>query len=312
MQTTIDATYSKRGISRRDILRGFVSAGVAVAASRVAFGSQLAQPAPAPVRFALLGDWGSGDAAQMAIGERMAAVHGRTPFDLVVTAGDNIYPNGAADKFASHFERPFEGLLTRRVPFYACFGNHDVREGAQAQLRYPLFNMNGNNFYSFTRGDNLVEFFMLDTNLMDSRQLAWLDGALARSTARWKVPVFHHAIYSSGAKHGSDTDLRKLLEPAFVRHGVRVAFSGHDHIYQRTTVQQGVQYFVSGAGGKIRKGNLEYDALVAKGYDEASHFMVLEVDDTKFSFRAVTSAGETVDEGTIAATSTETGKAAAA
>src|SRR4029079_10971607 len=107
------------------------------------------------------------------------------------------------------------------------------------------------------------------------------------STAAWKVPVFHHPIYSSGKAHGSDTSLRKVLEPVLVRHNVKVAFSGHDHVYQRVTPQQGVQYFVSGAGGKIREGDLNRDGLVAAGYDADSHFMLLEADATRFAFKAV-------------------------
>jgi len=219
---------------------------------------------------------------------------------MVVTAGDNIYPNGGADKFRSNFERPFEGLIKGNVPFHASLGNHDVKSGEQAQLQYPLFNMNGKNYYSFTKGDGLIELFMLDSNLMDARQIAWLESALAKSTATWKIPVFHHPIYSSG-RHGSDLDLRKVLEPIFVRNGVRVAFSGHDHIYQRVALQQGVQYFVTGAGGKIRKGDLGTDSLIAKGFDDDSHFMLLEADANSFSFRAIAASGSTVDEGRILA-----------
>src|SRR6185369_696999 len=111
-----------------------------------------------------------------------------------------------------------------------------------------------------------VEFFMLDSNDMDARQVTWLDSALQKSPAIWKIPVFHHPIYSSGS-HGSDVALRKVVEPIFVQRGVKVAFSGHDHIYQRVTPQQGVQYFVSGAGGKIREGDInKKDSIVAMGY----------------------------------------------
>jgi acid phosphatase len=271
------------------------------AASRLSFAGEqsIADGLLKPVRFALLGDWGSGDASEMSIAERMLAAHVEKPLDLIVGAGDNIYPNGSADKFASNFERPFAELIKRRVSFHTCFGNHDVRAGADAQLRYPLFNMNGQRFRSVPVGGGTVEFFLLDSNDMDARQVAWLDSALDKSTAIWKVPVFHHPIYSSGS-HGSDTALRKVVEPIFVRHGVRVAFSGHDHIYQRVAPQQDVQYFVSGGGGKLREGDINRrDPLVAFGYDSDSHFMVIDADPVSFSYKAVNTRGETIDSGRI-------------
>jgi hypothetical protein len=288
-----------RPVSRRDVLKGMAAFGAAAVLGK--FAPTASAAAPKPVRFALLGDWGSGDDGEFAIAEKMLAAHHSKPLELVIGAGDNIYPNGSADHFGENFERPFEALIKERVPFHTCFGNHDVRSGADAQLRYPLFNMNGRNYYNLAKGDGTVEFFMLDSNDMDDRQLRWLEGALAASTAVWKVPVFHHPIYSSGKTHGASADLRKQIEPLFVRSGVKVAFSGHDHIYQRVTPQQGVQYFVSGAGGKIREGNLKRDSLVASGYDADSHFMTIEADATSLRFSAVNASGQQVDSGVVAA-----------
>src|SRR3982751_4926016 len=156
---------SRRGISRRDLLRGIGAVGVAAAASKFALADQgIGDSVLKPVRFALLGDWGSGDEAEMTIAERMTAAHVERPFDLIVGAGDNIYPNGSADKFAPNFERPFAELIKRKISFHTCFRNHDGRSGADAQLRYPLFNMNGNRFRNFTVGGGTVEFFLLDSN----------------------------------------------------------------------------------------------------------------------------------------------------
>ena len=289
------------GISRRDLLRGIGAIGVAAATSGMVSAGQIGNGVLKPVRFGLLGDWGSGDEGEMAIAERMVAAHEARPLDLIIGAGDNIYPNGAAEHFGNNFERPFAELIKRHVPFQTCFGNHDVRSGADAQLRYPLFNMNGQRFRSVPVGGGTAEFFMLDSNDMDGRQVSWLDTAMQKSTAVWKIPVFHHPIYSSGRAHGSDTGLRKLLEPIFVRNGVQVAFSGHDHIYQRVTLQQGVQYFVSGAGGKIREGDIKRDSLVAFGYDDDSHFMLIDADATTLSFSAINSQGQTIDSGKLIA-----------
>ena len=41
-------------------------------------------------------------------------------------------------------------------------------------------------------------------------------------------------------------DLRVALLPLFMKYGVNVVFSGHDHIYERLRPQEGITYFVSG------------------------------------------------------------------
>ena len=297
-----DDRPSEWRVSRRDVLRGIGAAAVTLGAAKAGLAkaaSITASTSTQPVRFALLGDWGDGEAGQFAIGERMAKEHAARKLDLIVSAGDNIYPNGAPEYFGEKFERPFAPVLEQGLPFYTVLGNHDVRKGASAQMRYPLFNMKGRSYYSVQAGNGTIELFMLDSNDFDARQAEWLDRMLGASTAMWKVPVFHHPIYSAG-RHGSDGGLRRKLEPILTRHRVAVAFSGHDHIYQRVVPQGGVQYFVSGAGGKIRKGDIDQrDRLVAKGYDDGTHFMVLEADSTSFRYAAVTASGERVDEGAI-------------
>lgn len=299
-----DEMTQQTQISRRDMLRSLaIAGGVATLATRSTFAwAETADPvgSVSPVRFALLGDWGNGDQSTIDIARQITAVHDKTRLDMVVTAGDNIYPNGSASSFQSYFEKPFETLLARGVPFHACLGNHDVRSGREAQEKYPLFGMGGRSYYSFTKGGGTIEVFVLDSNAMNPTQLTWLDGALARSTAVWKVAVLHHPPFSSGNKHGSDTAIRADVHPLFTRHGVQVVFSGHDHIYQRVTLQNDVQYFVSGAGGKIRVGDVNRkDKLVAAAYDDDSHFMVLEADARNFRFRAINAHGEVVDSGSV-------------
>ena len=248
----------------------------------------------------MMGDWGNGDDTSFQIAERMAAAHARTRLDMIVTAGDNIYPDGAAKRFGKCFERPYESLIRQGVQLHATLGNHDVREGADSQCRYPLFGMGGANYYKISKGEAL-DIFVLDTNDFDARQALWLERELKSSTATWKVPVFHHPLYSSGKTHGSDEALRRELEPILMSSGVRVAFSGHDHIYQRVKPQNGIQYFVTGAGGKVRPGDLRRDALVEVGYDDDGHFMLLEADANRFSFQAIDAAGKLIDSGELAA-----------
>lgn len=251
-------------------------------------------------RFVALGDTGTGGQGQLAVARRMAALHGEQPFDTVLLLGDNVYPSGDAADLPEKFERPYAELLRRGVRFHAVLGNHDVKNGRSAQTGYAPFNMGGRAYYSFAEANGLVEFFALDSNRMDETQAAWLDSALSASKARWKIAFLHHPPYSSGTKHGSSSNLRSVVEPLFVRHGVAAVFSGHDHVYERVKPQRGVQYFVSGAGGQLRRGNLDRRSpLFASGDDEVNSFIYVELTSDRLRFRALGADGRTLDEGSL-------------
>jgi predicted phosphodiesterase len=272
-----------------------ISAGALIKPSSI-----FCAPANDKIRFAVIGDWGTGDDDQAGIARQMFTSHQRSAFDFIVSAGDNVYPNGAGRYFRKNFELPFSDLLSNRINFYTVLGNHDVDAGRQDQCQYPLFNMCGKNYYKLEKGDGLVEFFMLDSTDFDSPQAAWLDSSLRASKAKWKIAVFHHPIYSSGKKHGSAVGLRKQLEPILTAHGVNVVFSGHDHIYERTRPQKGIQYFVTGAGGKTRRGDIDLaSSFRATSFDEDNHFMLIEIDDQQVGFQAISEAGIVIDSGAI-------------
>jgi 3',5'-cyclic AMP phosphodiesterase CpdA len=74
--------------------------------------------------------------------------------------------------------------------------------------------------------------------MLDKRQLEWIEKELAGSGSEWKIVYFHHPLYSSGARHGSDLTLRAVLEPLFVMYGVSVVLAGHDHFYERIKPQR--------------------------------------------------------------------------
>ena len=252
------------------------------------------------LRFAVIGDWGDGSDDQAALGKQMLSTYNKSSFDLVLASGDNIYPNGAARHFAKKFEEPFRGLLKNDVKFHTVFGNHDVEDGRHDQRQYPLFNMQGQHYYTLHRGNGLVDFFMLDTTDYDLAQAGWFDNELRTSTAKWKVVVMHHPLYSSGKKHGSSMKLRRKIEPLLTKYKVNVVFAGHDHIYERVKPQHGVQHFVTGAGGKLRHGNMDKGSTItAAGYDKDNHFMLIELDDRELSFKAISETGELIDSGAI-------------
>jgi calcineurin-like phosphoesterase family protein len=253
------------------------------------------------LRFIVFGDSGKGDTAQHELARMMTAHHWNQFYDTALMLGDNIYPDGNPEDIPAKFERPYAELLRRGVSFHAVLGNHDVKKGRESQLNYRNFNMGGRAYYSFTKGDGLVEFFALDSNRFDFLQRRWLEEALQASQAKWKIALFHHPLYSSADRHGSDFHLRVELEPLLIKYGVDAAFSGHDHVYERTKPQQGVQYFTSGAGAKTRRGDLQRDTpFFASGADETSSFMSVELTPERFSFKAINIAGREIDSGELA------------
>jgi predicted MPP superfamily phosphohydrolase len=246
------------------------------------------------VKFAVIGDMGTGQPPQYQIADQMVNLRKKFAFDFVVTLGDNLYGSQKPEDFVTKFERPYKTLLDDGVKFYASLGNHD----AQNNRFYKPWNMNGERYYSYTKKN--VKFFVLDSDYIDPKQLQWLESELKGSTEDWKIAYFHHPMYSSGGTHGSETDLRRTLEPLFVKYGVNVAMSGHDHIYERIKPQKGVYYFVAGSGGQLRPGDLHRSAITAAGYDQDQSFMLVEIDGDTFSYEAVTRAGKTVDAGSFA------------
>src|SRR5215204_355488 len=246
------------------------------------------------LRFAVIGDTGTGTSKQHDIGEMMVQYRAVFPFDFVLMMGDNMYGGETPRDFEKKFSEPYKKLLDAKVKFYAALGNHDLA----LQVNYENFNMNGKEYYRFKK-DN-VAFYALNSNYMDKKQVAWLESELAKDTSEWKVCFMHHAPYSSAKKHGSDSQLREVVEPIFLKYGVDVVLTGHDHIYERTKPQKGIYYFVSGAGGKIRSGDVkDRSPLTEKAYDRDLHFMLFEVVGDKMHFQAISRTGETIDTGVI-------------
>jgi hypothetical protein len=93
--------------------------------------------------------------------------------------------------------------------------------------------------------------------------------------------------------------MRVLLEPLFVKYGVNVVFSGHDHVYERIKPQKGIYYFISGAGGKLRPGDVKASGLTEKAFDQDLNFMMVEIVDDQMHFQVVTRTGKTIDSGVL-------------
>jgi predicted phosphodiesterase len=257
------------------------------------------------VRFAVIGDTGTASTAQYDVGKQMIAFRTKFPFDFVIMVGDNIYSGtGSAQDFKTKFEQPYAQLLTDKVKFYAALGNHDN----PTESSYKDWNMGGQRYYTWRAspgglakiGSPGVRFFALDSNYMDKPQLDWLESELKKSSSEWKIAFFHHPLYSSGKTHGSALDLRQQLEPLFMKYGVSLVFAGHDHFYERIKVQNGIYHWVCGAGGSLRKNNIDRGTgLTEVGFDTDYSFMLVEIDGADMYFQALSRTGQTIDSGVV-------------
>src|SRR5215469_585636 len=245
------------------------------------------------VRFAVIGDSGTGKPEQFEVAKEMEACRSKTSFDFVLMLGDNIYGGKSQRDFEEKFEAPYKPLLDAGVKFYAAIGNHDDPN----ERLYKPFNMGGSRYYSFKKGN--ATFFALDSNYMDAQQIDWLEHQLAITSTPWKVCFFHHPLYSEGKFHGPDLDLRAHLTPIFQKYGVNLVSSGHEHIYDRIKPENGTYYFVLGNSGELRYHNLRPAPEMAVGFDTDRDFLLGEIDGDKFHFQAITRTGQVIDSGTL-------------
>lgn len=263
--------------TRRTLLQG-LAATTAAALTPRAF-ARTADPAFA---FLTVGDWGrDGTQHQQDVANRMGEVAQRIGSRFVVSVGDNFYDNGVQTVHDAQWRTSFEDVYkapSLQKPWYVALGNHDYRGNPQAQVDYTAtsrrWRMPQRYFaQSFTARDGqTIDLFVIDTSPMVKRydsarenavlranvesqnapaQLRWLDSALARSRAAWKIVASHHPVFSGGSGHGSTPELIADVKPFLERHGVQLFLSGHDHDLQHIVVGP-VTYVCTGAGSETR------------------------------------------------------------
>ena len=253
-----------------------------------------ASTAPSPgvgSSFIVFADSGSGKRTQY----RLARVMNRYPTDLILHAGDLVYPEGEARDYHKKFFRPYRALISH-VPFYPVLGNHDIRtDNGRPFLDTFSLPANGppsveaERCYWFDYGD--ARFVGLDSNL-DGEVLSTAVAPLLReiletSSNMWRFVFFHHPPWAGGSRE-PDAKIRDALVPAIEAGGADVVFCAHNHLYERThpmlagriAPSSGVVYVTSAAGGK---------SLHEEENTEAPYLAAFN--DTKYSFTWVHVAG---------------------
>jgi tartrate-resistant acid phosphatase type 5 len=259
-------------------------------------------PTPVPtVRFAVIGDYGRAGDPLAAV----AALVDSWQVDFIITTGDNNYPLGEAstidENIGQYFHAyiyPYQGEYGPGAEvnrFFPSMGNHDwYSQNGQPYLDY--FTLPGNERYYDFQWD-FIHFFVLSSDWQEpdgiskrSAQAAWLQEALAASTAPWKVIYFHHAPYASG--YHRDT---AYMQWPFKEWGADVVLSGHDHIYERLLIN-GLTYFVNGLGGGARYAITAPHTGSQVRYQARHGAMLVEATPTQMTFQFIDIDGDIIDE----------------
>ena len=268
---------------------------------------------------------------QREIGE--ALQHAVDTYDVrfVLTTGDNIYAGKRLlglpidhgdedDDWFFTFYQPYRYFLNR-VPFYPCIGNHDTAESEDHDDRDQVLDnfflrermatdeatgkasLDPGLFYRVRYGRD-IELICLDTSkesfftrgrLFDHPEhQAFLDESFKIAEddhIKWRIPFCHHPPYSAGPRHHNTREMGRLVEK-FRASRVRAMFCGHEHNFQHSRAD-GIDYFVTGAAGKLRRGrpNAFEDAHTVS-WSDTPHFLLVRIDGDRMSVRAI---GEMVD-----------------
>lgn len=213
-------------------------------------------PQQEALRFIAFGDSGAEGDSQLKVAAAMRSQHQQRPFDLGITLGDNFYEFGAATPHDERWVSQWEGMYSPLgIEIYAAMGNHDWvhPDSPAAETIYTLHSKSWRmpaTYYSFTAG--AVQFFALDTGpgndgVLLEKELLWLQGVLAASTARWKIVYAHHPLF--GASHEVSPAFRDRVLPLLRAGKVDAYLAGHQHLLAHFRSEDGIEFFTAGGGG---------------------------------------------------------------
>lgn len=307
-------------ITRRHFVGGALAASASVAVGRQSIG----RPKSSDLNFLIIGDWGdSGSVGQRRVAAAMKNATSYAPPRFVASVGDNFYPRGVNDPideaWLNSYERVYDPVALG-CPWYAILGNHDHKGSVAAQVKYSEKSRRWVMPSAYYRRIEPIsslaeaEFFYLDTTPLVSQQpsvwsrwisgpdpdeqVSWLESCLRSSSAVWKIVVGHHPIVSAGP-HGASPELVERLKPLLEKYGVQAYFNGHDHNLQHAT-SNGVHYFTSGAGSRVRAPD---EIGRAKHCYASLGFMAAKISETTMSVEIIDSDGRVLHAAAVSRTS---------
>jgi Calcineurin-like phosphoesterase len=184
----------------------------------------------AAVTFAVIGDFGSGNDHEWAVGRTLAA---ERP-DFVATAGDNSYLVGAPQLLDRNIFEPLHDVMLD-APLYATEGEHDLIYSNGAAVTSALHLPGPGGRYAVRYGPVQLVLLGLEAGPAET---AFARTALAQPGPAERFVVVHRPIQPGNA-----------ILPVLRRAGVAAIFAGHLHRYERRTVG-GIEELTVGTSGE--------------------------------------------------------------
>jgi hypothetical protein len=221
--------------------------------------------------------------------------------------------------------------INATIPNVPVVGNHEQHkreDGVRELTRHwrPQFTLPEQapagleeTVYSFDYQN--AKFIILNSNLQQAEQAAWLDKELSENTKPWVIVSFHHPIFST-AKDRDNAALRKTWKPILDKYRVDLVLQGHDHSYGRTGLSTpvdlakaeglpagevtneaqgltkydehyGTVYVVSVSGPKMY--NVDPKPFMVRMGEDTQLYQIITLEGTKLTYEARTAVGELYD-----------------
>ena len=205
-----------------------------------------------------------------------------------------------------------------KLPLATVAGNH---EGVHSNYTYQkLFalpddaeeDQSGEEFYSLDFGN--VRMLMMDSSFLteerrqsmgkdawakeEQRVEAWIRSRTGSCEKPWLAAVIHHPVYGMHDEDTVSPQIRRLWAPLLETGGVRIVFSGHQHLYQRTRSIHGVVYLMGNSGQRVSRffhGNNmpEYTQQI---YDRGANYQIVEAGARRLKMTSYNKKGLVIDE----------------
>ncbi|MBO5460371.1 MAG: metallophosphoesterase [Ruminococcus sp.] len=238
--------------------------------------------------------------------------------DFMLSAGDQVNTASSESEYAGYLDEAFASLAS-----VTTIGNHDSGSNAYGQhinlpnesSAYGTTNAGGDYWFVY----NNTLFMGLNSNdTSTAEHKAFMQEAIAANPdVTWKTVFFHHSIYST-ASHYNNSDIitrRNDLPPVFEELDIDVVLMGHDHVYTRSKIMDGVTVTDQGTESEVYNpdGILYLTANSASGskyyglqqgavdmgyaakYDQSKRRTVTDVTVTDTSYTMTTYFADTMD-----------------
>jgi len=171
--------------------------------------------------------------------------------NFIQNAGDHVEAGNNESQYDAYLSN-YEGSVVYSVPFANAVGNHDYKGTAyNDHFNLPNVSDYGSSGEGNAEGDyyyvynNTLMLVLNSNNLSTAEHEQFIDEAIAATAneaIQWRIVVFHHSIYST-ASHANDSDIldrRSTLAPMFSEKGIDLVLMGHDHVYTRSMLMDGL------------------------------------------------------------------------